>query len=111
MLALDGGGFGGGGFGDITDILAQAADLIGAVIADPALPQVLELGEELKTYEQSPSGSNPGGPGIGLTALVPYLSAYVWYRRNHAWAPWALGLAALGLPLLAGVAIGRSIGR
>jgi hypothetical protein len=105
------GNYGGGPISDITDIIGQAGALIGAVVADPALPEVLQLGTELMQYEQSASGANPSGPGIGLSAAVPYLKFYVWYRENHVWAPWVLGAAILGLPLLAGIAIGRHIGR
>lgn len=100
---LFGEGLAGGGLQDtVTDILTVGA----AVLSDPALPEVVGLATELMQFEQGPSGSSPGGTGIGLVNVVPFLRMYIFYREH----PILSGLILMGVvavPVLVGVSLGK----
>lgn len=93
----------------IGDVISDSAVLVAAALTDPALPQIISLGTELMNFEQSPSGANPGGPGLGLSKVIPLLETYLFYRQ-HPFGTIAIGLGILALPVLLGVAIGRRVG-
>ena len=95
------------GFGDTGDDLLSAAEIGVSIISDPAFPRLIQLGLELKAFEQGPSGGIPGGQGMNLAATIPFFEGYIYYRK-HPWTCALIGLGILGVPVLLGVAIGRS---
>lgn len=98
------------GLGDteaLGDVFSDGATIVAAVLTDPALPDAIAVGLELMSFEQGPSGANPGGGGMGLSKLVPLLKAYVWYRENP-FGTFAIAVGAFLIPILAGVVIGKS---
>lgn len=93
---------------------AQWTDFVGyaelgvKLLADPALPHVLQLGQQIAAAETGPSGNNPGAPGIGLEHAVLPLEIFLFTRR-HPWVPYVALPLALLLPFGIGLLVGRSL--
>jgi uncharacterized membrane protein len=105
-----------GGFGRIarptgmSGVVDKAAGIVkagAAILGDPALPEITGIVLELQSMEKKRGGGATSlGPGIGLSAVVPPLRAFRWYKKNP-WVGSALLAAAVGLPFLAGYAFGK----
>jgi hypothetical protein len=100
--------------GAATDYLNRATTTLEAaknILDDPYLPEVTQIVLDLHKLEQ-PKALPPGAPappkvpGIGLKNVVTPLRAYR-YTRQHKWVVPVAALAAIGLPLLFGYALGR----
>jgi hypothetical protein len=95
--------------GDLSDVL-DAVSAGQAIATDPGLPETVQLALRLKNVaarEAVASGQPPStSPGIGLGAILPYLRLYV-QSREQSWILPAVIVAAIGLPFLLGVAVGR----
>jgi len=82
------------------------------VIADPALPDVVERLKILHELEQAspsaPKAPTSGQPtlGVGLRFVVPVLDGWIFVRRN----PWVAFAAAAAFVLLIGD-VGYRMGR
>jgi len=74
--------------------LSAPVTAIVSIVADPALPRVASLINELNALEKD----TEGGRGVGLQAIVPPLEAYVYYKKNPVVASLIVGLI-VGLPL------------
>lgn len=89
----------------------SVTDFLQDVVQDPALPTVVNLiGEIVEIETGKPAGEPSNEPGVGLRKIVPALKAFVVIERNP-WLPWAAGFAALALPFLGGVLVGRAVAR
>ncbi len=106
-----------GGYNDLAgDLGLSWSDVTGAVslgtriLADPYLPQVIQLATQIADANTGPGGSSSGEPGIGLRDAIFPLKAYLFSLRNP-WAPWVVGAGVLLVPFLLGMAVGRLTGR
>lgn len=93
--------------------IVSAVDVASMIAADPALPDVgcrvaqlyaLENKQPVRTCPPTRGASGPGG--IGLSAAVPALKAWV-YAKRHPWAVPVGAAAVLGIPFLLGYLAGR----
>lgn len=64
-----------------------------SIVADPALPSVVQRIDVIASME---SGGASTSTGVGLSKAVPVLDAYIYVKRNP-WVPWAVGLGIVAL--------------
>lgn len=65
-----------------------------SIVADPALPAVVQRIDVIASMESASTGSSTAG--VGLSKAVPVLDAYIYVKRNP-WVPWALGIGIVAL--------------
>ncbi len=65
-----------------------------SIVADPALPAVVQRISVIASMESASAGSSTAG--VGLDKAVPVLDAYIYVKRNP-WVPWAVGLGIVAL--------------
>jgi hypothetical protein len=116
MGSLSSGGMGSLG-DDLATNIAAAASVAAEVSSDPYLAEMLchvkqlgqiERGQPVQSCFETPVLNGPPG-GVGLRYAVWPARGFV-YARQHPLA-WILGAAVVvGLPMIAGYAIGRSKG-
>jgi hypothetical protein len=98
--------------GTISKQVQPYLDVIKLVLADPALPTVVGQIRTISNLPSAPLGPTIPGqpvvkpPGIGLSAVVGPIDAFIWGKR-HPVAVWLIGAAAVALPIGMGVVIGR----
>ena len=92
--------------GDAVDSFIGAAGIASAVLVDPALPEVIARIQELQAFETSPEGSAYGIGGIGLANTLPFIDAYIFYRK-HPYGTAAIGLSVLAIPALIGYLLAK----
>ncbi len=83
------------------------------VLEDPALPEVLDLVQQVVDLETSSGGGGGGGasgPGVGLSDAITPLRAYLFVRR-HPWVPYAAAFGVVAVPFLIGILVGRAMGK
>lgn len=80
---------------------------VSQIAADPALPQIFRLINELGTIAESRGKkTSTGSAGVGLADVVKPLEFYVWTKTNKWFMPVAI-LAALSIPFGIGYYMGR----
>lgn len=65
-----------------------------SIVADPALPSVVQRIDVIASMESGSTGVSTSG--VGLSKAVPVLDAYIYVKRNP-WVPWAVGLGIVAL--------------
>ncbi len=83
------------------DMAGQAVDVIGAVLADPNLPQFVFLLEQIREENAA-----AGVTGFGLQSFIFPLEAYLFYRQ-HPLLTLALAASVLALPFGLGYAVAK----